>query len=173
MTIFTKPDARKLQGAALAAALLLLASPTVAQRAAPAAGGGPFAGLAGTWQGNGTITLAGGNNERIRCRATYNVENDGNSLAQNLRCASDSYRFDLTSAVRSQGGSLSGNWSESTRNLAGNVSGSASSGQIQARVSSPGFSADLSVSTRGNTQAVTISSSNAELQGVNIMMRRS
>jgi hypothetical protein len=171
MTIFTKADARKLQGAALAAALLLVASPTVAQRAAPA--GGPFAGLAGTWQGNGTITLAGGNNERIRCRATYNVENDGNSLAQNLRCASDSYRFDLTSAVRSQGGSLSGNWSESTRNLAGNVSGSASAGQIQARVSSPGFSADLSVSTRGNSQAVTISSSNAELQGVNIMMRRS
>jgi hypothetical protein len=172
MTSFTKPDARKLQGAALAAALLFVVSPTVAQRAAPAAAGGPFAGLAGTWQGNGTITLAGGNNERIRCRATYNVDSDGNGLQQNLRCASDSYRFDLTSAVTSRGGSLSGNWSESTRNLAGNVSGSASSGQIQARVSSPGFTADLLVSTRGNSQAVTISSSNSELSGVNITMRR-
>lgn len=170
MATFTMPHARKLQGAAVAAALLLLASPASAQRAASE--GGPFAGLSGSWQGNGTITLAGGNNERIRCRATYQVASDGNSLKQNLRCASDSYNFDLTSTVVNQSGSLSGSWTESSRNLSGTVSGSASSGQVQARVSSPAFTADLSVSTRGNSQAVTISSQSSELRGVSINMKR-
>jgi len=169
MATVTKPAARLLQGAAVA--LLVIASPAVAQRAATA-DDGPFAGLAGSWQGNGTIALGNGNNERIRCRATYRVASDGNSLQQNLRCASDSYRFDLTSAVVYQGGSLSGTWTESTRNLAGTVSGSAATGQVQARVSSPVFTADLSVSTRGNRQAVTISSSSSELRGVSINMRR-
>ena len=159
-----------LRGTAFAVSVALLGT-GFSLHGGAAAATSPFAAMAGSWSGEGTIKMSTGDSERIRCRVTYALE--GAKLRQNLRCASDSYRFDLTSAVRSQGGSLSGNWSESTRNLAGNVSGSASAGQIQARVSSPGFSADLSVSTRGNTQAVTISSSNAELQGVNIMMRRS
>jgi hypothetical protein len=168
MFTFTTPDVRSFGSAALAAALLLLASPAVSQRG----GSGPFEGLSGSWQGNGTIQLASGANERIRCRATYTVGNDGNALQQNLRCASDSYRFDLTSTVVSQGGSLSGSWTETSRNLAGSVSGQASPGQVQARVSSPLFSADLSVSTRGNRQAVTISSQSPELRGVSIDLRK-
>jgi membrane associated rhomboid family serine protease len=30
---------------------------------------GPFAGLSGNWSGGGTVALAGGPRERIRCRA--------------------------------------------------------------------------------------------------------
>ena len=168
MTTHTRLENRSIPAAAAVAALLL-ALPASAQRGG---GSGPFEGLAGSWQGNGTIQLASGANERIRCRATYAVGNDGNALQQNLRCASDSYRFDLTSTVVSQGGSLSGNWTETSRNLAGSVSGQASPGQVQARVSSALFSADLSVSTRGNRQAVTISSQSPELRGVSIDLRR-
>ena len=32
-----------------------------------------FAGMAGNWAGGGTVTLDDGSNERIRCRATYQV----------------------------------------------------------------------------------------------------
>src|SRR4051812_16003434 len=37
----------------------------------------PFAGLAGTWSGSGTVSLSGGARERIRCRSTYQVGGEG------------------------------------------------------------------------------------------------
>ncbi len=73
---------------------------------------GPFAGMAGVWSGGGTVTLDDGSSERIRCRATYAVGAGGTGLNQTLSCASDSYRFNLSSNVVSSGGSLSGTWSE-------------------------------------------------------------
>ena len=60
---------------------------------------GPFAGLAGVWSGGGTVTLDDGSTERIRCRATYAVGGGGTGLNQSLTCASDSYRFNLSSNV--------------------------------------------------------------------------
>jgi hypothetical protein len=101
-----------------AAALMLLASPSHAQS-------GPFAGLAGSWSGSGTIGMSSGERERIRCRATYAVGGGGNTLRQSLRCASDSYRFDLGSDVRSAGGAIYGSWSEATRGVGGELSGTA------------------------------------------------
>src|SRR4029078_3597355 len=77
--------------------------------------GGTFAGLAGNWSGTGTIFVADGASERIRCRATYTVGPDGSTLQQNLRCASDSYKFELATDIRSSGSSVSGNWSETSR----------------------------------------------------------
>ena len=54
-----------------------------------------------------------------------------------LRCASDSYNFNLTSNVQANGNAIAGSWTETTRNASGSVSGTASGGQIQARVSGP------------------------------------
>ncbi|HWZ06872.1 MAG TPA: hypothetical protein VNY53_08200, partial [Bradyrhizobium sp.] len=71
--------------------------------ASRAQAGGPFAGLAGNWTGGGTVTLDDGSTERIRCRATYAVGAGGNGLQQTLTCASDSYRFNLTSNLMAQG----------------------------------------------------------------------
>jgi len=75
---------------------------------------GPFFGLSGYWSGSGTITMSNGAEERIRCRATYAVNGAGRALQQTLRCASDSYRLDISSNVVSEGGALSGSWSEAT-----------------------------------------------------------
>ncbi len=41
--------------------------------------------------------------ERIRRKASYNVSSTGLGLKQTLRCASDSYKFDLSTDVTSQG----------------------------------------------------------------------
>ena len=62
----------------------------------------PFAGLAGSWAGSGSISLSDGSKERLRCKATYQVSDGERRLQQSLRCASDSYRFDLNSDVASQ-----------------------------------------------------------------------
>jgi hypothetical protein len=165
---------RKLHRHALGGATFLLALSLMplqgqAQRDNDAS---PFAGLTGTWSGTGAITLANGSTERIRCRSAYAIGGDGHRLQQNLRCASDSYRFDLTSDVEyNEGGAITGRWIETTRNATGSLTGRASSGQIQARVDSPGFSANLTVTTRGNRQSVTIESQ-GELRGVSITLNR-
>src|ERR1700694_3704568 len=138
-----------LAGTAVAVMLGLSAPSLNAQSA-------PFAALAGSWSGAGRIDLQDGTSERIKCRANYSVGDGGLSFKQQLRCASDSYKFDVNSNIQSNGGSLSGTWSEATRNLSGSVSGSASGGKIQAKVSGGAFSAGLNVYTNGNQQGVTI-----------------
>jgi hypothetical protein len=121
---------------------------------------GPFAGLAGYWSGAGTVTLDDGSTERIRCRASYAVGDDGAGLNQTLVCASDSYKFDLKTNVISERGSLSGTWSESSRGVNGNIEGRGSNGNFQVVASAPGFTARISLTTRGNRQSVVIRSEN-------------
>jgi hypothetical protein len=139
----------------LAAAVLLVASITGSTSYAQT---GPFAGMAGVWSGAGTVTLDDGSSERIRCRATYAVGEGGNGLNQTLTCASDSYKFNLASNVVAQGGSLSGTWSESIRNVNGNIQGHGGNGTFQVVASGPGFSANISLATHGNRQTVAIRS---------------
>jgi len=139
-------------GAAMALALAL----AIAQSANAQHGQGPFAHLAGNWSGAGTITTTNGTRERIRCQATYSVGEGGHGVVQNLRCASDSYKFFVTSEVREEGGRISGSWAETTRNVSGTLAGQATDSVIQGTVSGAGFSAGLSLVTRGATQSVSI-----------------
>ncbi len=148
----------------LGAAMLLSVSAGHAQS-------GPFSGLDGAWSGSGTVALSDGTTERIRCKAQYKVNGTGLGLKQSLKCASDSYKFDLTSDVTSQGDRISGNWSEASRNVFGNLQGTAGGGQIQVFVEANGFAANLTVRTSGNRQTVQISSK-GEIRGVNITMVR-
>ena len=132
----------------------------------------PFAGMAGVWSGNGTITLDGGAQERIRCKATYAVSSEGNGLNQALLCASDSYKFELKSDVKSRGGELSGSWAETTRGVTGSLEGRATAGKFNVDVSSPAFSAKLILTTAGNKQQVSITSE-GQLRGASISLSRS
>jgi hypothetical protein len=99
----------------------------------------------------------------------YKVNDTGLNLKQSLRCASDSYKFDLSSDVTSQGERISGNWSEASRNVFGNLQGTAGGGRIEVFVEAAGFAANLLVSTNGKKQTVQINSK-GEIRGVNITM---
>ena len=153
-----------IMAAAVGAALMFSTSASHAQSR-------PFAGFDGAWSGSGTVSLSDGSTERIRCRADYKVDGTGQGLKQNLRCASDSYKFDLSSDVTSQGDRISGNWSEASRNIFGNLQGTAGGGQIEVFVEANGFAADISLTTRGNKQLVSISSK-GEIRSVSINMVR-
>lgn len=133
---------------------------------------GPFAGMAGHWSGGGTVTLDDGSSERLRCRATYAVGAGGNALNQSLTCASDSYKFILSSNVVAQGGALSGTWSESSRGVNGSLQGRGTGGTFQVIASSPGFTANLSLTTRGNRQSVIIRS-DSSFRSASISLSRS
>jgi hypothetical protein len=152
--------------AAGAGAILMLSVAAV-----HAQSGGAFAGFDGSWSGTGTVSMSDGSSERIRCRATYKVDGGGSALAQTLRCASDSYKFDLSSNVTSQGNNVSGSWSEASRNVFGNLVGKAGGGQIDVFVEAAGFAANITLTTRGNKQSVSISSK-GEIRGVSINMVR-
>lgn len=145
-----------------------LAVPSIAALAQSA----PFAGMAGVWSGQGNISLDDGSKERIRCKATYAVSGDGSGLNQALLCASDSYKFELKSNVQAKGNALTGQWSETTRNVSGELSGTSSAGKFNVNVSAPGFDAKLTLTTTGNKQAVSISS-DGQFKGVNITLTRS
>jgi len=155
-----------IKSACVGAALMLSASAGQAQSA------GPFAGFDGSWSGNGTVTLSDGATEHIRCKADYKVNGSGLGLKQNLHCASDSYKFDLSSDVTSQGDRISGNWSEASRNIFGYLQGTAGGGQIDVFVEASGFAANLTLRTNGTKQSVQISSK-GEIRGVNITMTKS
>ena len=140
--------------------------------ASHAQAGGPFAGMAGVWSGGGTVTLDDGSTERIRCRATYAVGAGGNGLQQTLTCASDSYKFNLSSNVMAQGSAISGTWSESSRNINGAIEGRSAGGVVQVVASAPGFTAQISLTTRGNRQSVVIRAE-SQFKGASISLTRS
>jgi hypothetical protein len=134
---------------------------------------GPFAGLAGNWSGGGTVTLDDGSSERIRCRASYAVSAGGSGLNQNLTCASDSYKFNLSSNVVADGsGTLSGTWSETSRGVNGSLQGRGGNGNFQFVASAPGFNANITLTTRGNRQSVVIRAE-SQFRGASISLSRS
>jgi hypothetical protein len=141
------------------------ASPSYAQS-------GAFTGLAGVWSGTGTVTLGDGSTEKIRCKATYAVGENGMGLNQNLLCASDSYKFNLSSnVIASNTGSLSGTWNEAGNNISGNLEGRGSKGSYEIVAISPGFTANISLTTHGNKQSVVIKAE-SQFKGASITLSR-
>jgi len=111
---------------------------------APQAAESPLAHFGGNWSGSGKIVVSNGSSERIRCRGVYKPSDSG--LALTLRCASDSYKFELASK--------------------------ATATHIEASASSVGFTASLTISLRGNSQTVVIRSPGSEISEVSISMAR-
>jgi hypothetical protein len=144
-----------------------LSSPAGAQRAANI-----FERMSGQWAGEGAIRTSGGGAERIRCRATYRAHNSGGSLRQEMLCASDSYKFQVTSDLIKSAETISGQWVEMTRNVSGNIVGQVSGDLIQARVQGAAFAASFAVSTIGDRQAVTIAPQGIDVIEVAITMSR-
>ena len=170
MPVQSHPTHRAMRAAALASTFLIFAaSMALAQATAP------FARLAGQWTGSGNIELANGTREPIRCRAAYDFLQEQSNLQLNIRCASDSYNFDLRGSATYSAGAITGVWSESTRNIAGTLSGKADDGHFQVLAESSAFAATLTLTTHGNRQSVSIKSQDKQssVKGASISLRRS
>ena len=155
--------------AAAVAGLLLLSAAAGDARSEP----GPFSALAGSWSGGGTIKKSNGGSERIRCRSAYEPAGAAN-LSLRLRCASDSYNFDLTANVAYQGGTISGSFQEATRSVVGGISGrSTGEGrQVQAVAQAPGVTSNITLTTRGNHQSVSIVTPGAEVPEITVSLEK-
>jgi hypothetical protein len=162
---------KEMRKASLPLLLALLGLACGAPEAASAAA--PFSGLAGTWTGDGSIALTKGTTERIKCDATYIVGTDGEKVDLTLRCASDSYHFDLHIGLVDTAGAVLGNWSEPTQNVEGGISGTASNGLIKVTARGQNFTAAVTVATHGAAQTVQISAQSGDLSRVAIALRHS
>src|SRR5262245_20342603 len=132
----------------------------------------PFSTMAGSWSGGGSLSTSDGMQERLRCRAAYDVAGKGNELQLNLRCASDSYKFDLVGDVRYQDGAISGSWKEASRNASGTISGHASGDHVEAAARGDSFSPNLSLTTHGGRQTVTIRPQGTSISAVSLALNR-
>jgi hypothetical protein len=155
--------------AAVVAGLLLLSAGAGDARSEP----GPFAALAGSWSGGGTIKKSNGGSERIRCRSAFEPAGAAN-LSLRLRCASDSYNFDLTASLAYQAGAISGSFQEATRSVVGGISGhlTGEGRQVQAVAQAPGVTSNITLTTRGNHQSVSIVTPGADVPEITVSLER-
>ncbi len=125
-----------------------------------AAAAGPFLHFSGHWSGTGTLRQSNGSIERIRCSANYRARgSSGHEVDLQLRCASQTYSFDLVGQFQAdEGSSVVGRWSEQTRNIGGTAVGRARGDRLQIHAEGGAFTADLTMVTRGRRQSVTLTS---------------
>lgn len=133
-----------------------------------------FAKFNGSWSGNGLIYLSNGTKERIRCKGGFTAGDSFNmaSLKLEIRCANETFNFELQGMFNYDGGSVSGSWSEVTRNVHGKVTGTIKDDQIQALAESPNFTATLELINLGDKQQVRITSPGSEMTDVLIGLNR-
>jgi hypothetical protein len=131
----------------------------------------PFSVMVGQWNGKGTVTYASGTKERLTCRVRYD-QNAEDTILQTLRCASDSYKFQINAFYRNTDGKLNGHWEELTLQVSGSISGSVTEGKITGDLHGPGFQASVLVDTKGNTQTVNIASENQDIRSVQVSVKR-
>jgi hypothetical protein len=156
----------------LALGAIILALNAISPAISAADENGPFATLQGAWSGDGSI-VSQGRTERIRCRAKYYVSPSGQNVDQQLRCASDSYHFDVNSGLVRQGdGSIAGTWTETTRNVTGTVSARVDGDSIAAKIAGPSFNAEMSMTTTADRQDVEITPSGGDISSVKITLQR-
>jgi hypothetical protein len=140
--------------------------------APPAHAQSTFTSMGGAWSGNGMVHLRGGTQERIRCRASYDPSNNGQSLKLELRCASDAWNFDLSSSVVQDGISISGTWFESVNRVGGRITGQYNGGLMEARAEGDIVAALLTVKTMGARQSFLMDAPGAWAEQVSIDLHR-
>jgi hypothetical protein len=162
------PGGRILSALGLSAAVALASIPL----APPAFADGPFGVLVGDWSGSGTIKTKTGTKERIRCKVGYDVGSEGSKVEQVMRCASDSYKFDVKANYAYSDGAISGAWVATSYNLTGSVSGSANAQKISAKIRGDGLSINVAITTSGANQSVSLVSEGTEISEITIKLKK-
>ena len=132
----------------------------------------PFDRLAGRWVGEGRLGMREGQTETVKCRATYFVEDGGDQLRQNVRCASSSGSIEITSSVAHAAGALTGSWRELTRNMGGELSGSVNANGFKVAVKGSDLSANMDIIVKGARQIIEIQFNSSALIGLTLVLSK-
>jgi hypothetical protein len=134
---------------------------------------GSFAPFGGNWRGAGRISDINGRTEPLSCRSTVSPSSDGIAMSLSLVCASDSYRVDFHTELYTDGQSLRGTWTETTRGASGDVNGAIGRDVINATTTAPGFSANVVIHVVGGRRLdVALSATGTSISRVQVTMKR-
>ena len=132
------------------------------------AGAGPLGEIAGYWTGVGSITLSGGNTERVKCVVIYKVDDGGGEIRQSIRCASADYKIDATADLRVRGEQVTGSWEEKTYAATGEVSGRYTGSDLVLSIRGASFTAAMNVSLSACKQSISIAPKGLDVSLVSI-----
>jgi hypothetical protein len=132
----------------------------------------PFAAIAGNWTGGGIIMLTNDIKETLRCRATHAFTQASSSLSLNIKCASDNYKFELTSNVVERRGVISGKWSEASYKVSGNITGRVAGNRITAVAQGDSFTSPITLTTTNNRQTVSMTPERTYVISVQMALNR-
>jgi hypothetical protein len=133
---------------------------------------GPFAEFEGNWRGGGHVVTTDGRAEAINCRARNEISQGGAGISEALVCASASARFDVRLSAVADGGSVTGNWQEATRNVGGTLAGQIANGGFEGTVSGGGLTLSVRYRTNGRALMVEIGINAGGIDKVEVSMRR-
>ncbi|HZT49960.1 MAG TPA: hypothetical protein VFA64_18445 [Hyphomicrobiaceae bacterium] len=136
------------------------------------AAAGPIDDLTGYWTGTGTVVLAGGDKEQVKCAVVYKVSAGGGQIRQSMRCASADYRIDAAAVLRIDGGHVSGNWEERTYSATGEITGRYTGSSLALSIQGAGFTASMSVGLGGCRQSISIAPKGLEVRRVSITLAK-
>jgi len=141
-------------------------------RPAPVNRAAPFKDLPGRWVGEGRIGVKDSKPESVKCRATYFVNDKGDELRQNIRCASAGGKVEVKSNVVASGGKLTGTWNELVYNLGGEMTGEVTERGFRIVVRGGDMRANMDVIVIGDRQIVEIQFFNSSIRGLTLILKK-
>ena len=111
--------------------------------------------MAGYWTGTGKVQLTNGSSESVKCVVIYKLTTAG--FRQNIRCASQGFSFNGTAELEvTQGGAVTGNWTENTYSAKGDVTGKTTDKGFTLAISGATFTAVMDATTTTCKQTLDI-----------------
>jgi hypothetical protein len=126
----------------------------------------PLGELPGRWSGSGSIRMANGTTQSVKCVATYFVS--AGNVTQNLRCASPSYKIDTKASLSVRGGQVTGNWEERQYAQTGAVTGRMTSNGFNLHISGAQFTAALQLTSTACKQSLSITPKGFDISRISI-----
>lgn len=148
----------------------LALGPVMAEPAIPQAPATMLDQLVGRWTGEGRLGFAESKFENVKCRVTYLRTETPGQLKQNIRCASASGNIEVLSELQQNGAELTGHWTETVRNMNGELTGQITPTGFRVEIKGADLNAHMDIIAKGARQLVEIQFNNSTLVGLSLML---
>ena len=154
--------------AMLACIVIFLPSPSSAVETSDS----PFVKLAGRWTGDGMLGYKSSPPEKVKCRATYFLNDAKDELKQTIRCATGGASIEVVSNVKNDGGKLTGHWKETTHNYEGDLTGELTPKGLRIQIRNADLTANMDLVVKDTKQVVEFQFVNTSLVGLTLIMTK-
>lgn len=130
-----------------------------------------LADLPGRWVGVGKVEFRDGDTDRMKCRITYRVRDQG-KLVQNIRCRSAKRRVEIKTQLIDNDGKITGAWRDRVYEMAGRIKGRRHGNQLKISLSSLFFNAALNIMMIGRQQTIEVTPRGSSMRRMHISLAR-